>query len=144
MLFPKRSKFRKLRKGRCRGIRSKLGMQGSEVYQGSFGIKSLESARVTAKQLEACRLMLRRAMGRGAGKSVRLCVFPDLPITKKPIEVRMGKGKGNLDRWAVKVKAGQVLYELEGISLIEASKAARSAGHKFPMKTRLTTNLFRG
>ena len=93
MLQPKKYKFRKCQKGRAWSIRSSLGLYGHEVRFGNYGIKAVDSGRITAHQLESCRLMLRWILGRGSDKAIWLRVFPDLPITKKPAEVRMGKGK---------------------------------------------------
>ena len=143
MLQPKKYKFRKCQKGRTRSIWSSLGLYGHEVRFGSYGIKAVDSGRVTAHQLESCRLMLRWILGRGLDKAIWLRVFPDLPISKKPAEVRMGKGKGNVDKWAVRIKRGQILYEMRGISNHDAIKSVKNLNSKLPIKVSLAVNSFR-
>ena len=143
MLQPKKYKFRKCQKGRAWSIRSSLGLYGHEVRFGNYGIKAVNSGRITAHQLESCRLMLRWILGRGLDKAIWLRVFPDLPITKKPAEVRMGKGKGNVDKWAVWIKWGQILYEMRGISNHDAIKSVNNLNSKLPIKVRLAVNHFR-
>ena len=110
MLQPKRTKFRKQQKGRNRG----LALRGSKVNFGEFGLKSVERGRLTARQIEAARRAMTRHIKRGGKIWIR--IFPDKPITKKPLEVRMGKGKGNVEYWVSVIKPGRILYEIEGIS----------------------------
>ena len=129
MMQPKRTKYRKQMKGRNRG----LALTGNKVSFGEFGIKSTELGRITARQIEAARRVISRSMARGGKMWVR--IFPDVPVTKKPLEVRMGSGKGNVEFWAAKVQPGRMLYELEGITETEAREAFRLAGAKLPVKT---------
>jgi large subunit ribosomal protein L16 len=129
MLQPKRTKFRKMHKGRNRG----LATRGSKVSFGEYGLKSVERGRVTARQIEAARRAMTRHIKRGGRVWIR--VFPDKPISKKPLEVRMGKGKGNPEYWVSLVKPGHVLYEMEGVTETVAREAFRLAGAKLPVKT---------
>ncbi len=129
MLQPKRTKFRKMHKGRNRGLASR----GNKVSFGEFGLKTVERGRITARQIEAARRALTRHIKRGGRVWIR--VFPDKPISKKPLEVRMGKGKGNPEYWVSLVKPGHVLYEMEGVSEDIAREAFRLAGAKLPVKT---------
>ncbi|GBE06936.1 50S ribosomal protein L16 [bacterium BMS3Bbin11] len=129
MLQPKRTKFRKMHKGRNRGLASR----GNKVSFGEFGLKTTERGRVTARQIEAARRAMTRHIKRGGRIWIR--VFPDKPISKKPLEVRMGKGKGNPEYWVSLVKPGHVLYEMEGVSEEIAREAFRLAGAKLPVKT---------
>lgn len=129
MLQPKRTKFRKMHKGRNRGLASR----GNKVSFGEFGLKTIERGRITARQIEAARRALTRHIKRGGRVWIR--VFPDKPISKKPLEVRMGKGKGNPEYWVSLVKPGHVLYEMEGVSEEIAREAFRLAGAKLPVKT---------
>lgn len=129
MLQPKRTKFRKQFKGRNRG----LSNRGSKVSFGDFGLKVVERGRITARQIEAARRTVSRAIKRG-GK-VWLRVFPDKPITQKPLEVRQGKGKGNVEYWVALVQPGKVLIEVEGIPEELAREAFKLAAAKLPMKT---------
>ncbi|GMR05824.1 MAG: 50S ribosomal protein L16 [Gammaproteobacteria bacterium] len=129
MLQPKRTKFRKMHKGRNRGLASR----GNKVSFGEFGLKTTERGRVTARQIEAARRAMTRHIKRGGRIWIR--VFPDKPISKKPLEVRMGKGKGNPEYWVSLVKPGHVLYEMEGVSENIAREAFRLAGAKLPVKT---------
>ncbi|HUS23737.1 MAG TPA: 50S ribosomal protein L16 [Candidatus Binatia bacterium] len=129
MMQPKRTKFRKQRKGRNRG----LALTGNEVSFGEFGLKSTELGRITARQIEATRRVISRHLGKGGKMWIR--IFPDVPVTKKPLEVRMGSGKGNVEYWVARVQPGKMLYEVEGISEIEARNAFRLAGDKLPVKT---------
>jgi len=129
MLQPKRTKFRKQHKGRVKG----LATRGSSIEFGSFGIKSLEPGRLTARQLEAARVALTRAMKREGQVWIR--IFPDKPITKKPAEVRMGKGKGAPEYWVAVVKPGTILFEAGGVSIQTAQEALRLAAQKLPMRT---------
>jgi len=129
MLQPKRTKFRKMHKGRNRG----LAQRGSKVSFGEYGLKTTERGRITARQIEAARRALTRHIKRGGRVWIR--VFPDKPISKKPLEVRMGKGKGNPEYWVSLVKPGHVLYEMEGVTEDIAREAFKLAGAKLPVKT---------
>ena len=129
MLQPKRTKFRKMHKGRNRGLASR----GNKVSFGEYGLKTVERGRITARQIEAARRALTRHIKRGGRVWIR--VFPDKPISKKPLEVRMGKGKGNPEYWVSLVKPGHILYEMEGVSEDIAREAFRLAGAKLPVKT---------
>ena len=128
MLQPKRTKYRKQMKGRNRG----LALTGNKVSFGEFGMKSTELGRITARQIEAARRVITRYVQRGGKLWIR--IFPDVPVTKKPLEVRMGSGKGNVEYWAAKVQPGRMLYELEGVPETEAREAFRLAGAKLPVK----------
>lgn len=130
MLQPKRTKFRKMQKGRNRG----MALRGSSVSFGQYGLKCLELGRVTARQIEAARRALTRFMKRAGQVWIR--IFPDVPITKKPLEVRMGKGKGNVEYWVALVKPGSVLFEMEGVEPEVAKEAFRLAASKLPVKTK--------
>ena len=129
MMQPKRTKYRKQMKGRNRG----LALTGNKVSFGEFGMKSTELGRISARQIEAARRVITRYVARGGKLWIR--IFPDTPVTKKPLEVRMGSGKGNVEYWAAKVQPGKMLYELEGISEIDAREAFRLAGDKLPVKS---------
>ena len=129
MLQPKRTKFRKMFKGKNRG----LAQNGNKVSFGEFGLKATERGRVSARQIEAARRAMTRAVKRGGKIWIR--VFPDVPISSKPLEVRMGKGKGNVDYWVSKVQPGSMLYEMEGVSEELAREAFRLAANKLPIKT---------
>lgn len=129
MLQPKRTKFRKMFKGKNRG----LAQNGNKVSFGEYGLKSTERGRVTARQIEAARRAMTRAVKRGGKIWIR--IFPDVPISSKPLEVRMGKGKGNVEYWVSKVKPGTMLYEMEGVSEELAREAFRLAANKLPVKT---------
>ena len=131
MLQPKRTKFRKMHKGRIRGE----AKGGSDLNFGSFGLKAVEPERITARQIEAARRAMTRQMKRQGRVWIR--IFPDVPVTAKPIEVRMGKGKGSVDRWTAKVKPGRVMFELDGVSEDIAREALRLAAMKLPIKTRV-------
>ena len=130
MLQPKRTKFRKSQKGRVRGVATR----GHEIDFGSFAIKSLEPGRITARQIEAARIAVTRFMKREGQIWIR--VFPDKPLTKKPAEVRMGKGKGNLEFWAAVVKPGRILFEVDGVSESVARASLALAAGKLPIKTK--------
>ena len=130
MLAPKRIKFRKVQKGRMRG----KAYRGGEVSHGQFGLKAMEPGRITARQIEAARIAMTRHVKRGGKVWIR--VFPDKPITKKPAETRMGKGKGNPEAWVAPVKRGRMLYEMEGVDPTIAREALRLAAHKLPIRTR--------
>ncbi len=129
MLQPKRTKFRKQHKGRNRG----LALAGNRVSFGEFGLKALEHGRLTARQIEAARRAITRSVKRGGKIWIR--IFPDKPITKKPLEVRMGKGKGNVEYWVALVQPGRMLYEIEGVSEELAREAFRLAAAKLPVRT---------
>ena len=131
MLQPKRTKFRKQFKGRIKGN----AKGGYSLTFGAYGLKALEPERVTARQIEATRRAITRHMKR-VGK-VWIRVFPDVPVSSKPTEVRMGKGKGSVDFWAAKVKPGRVMFELDGVSESVAREALRLAAMKLPVKTRI-------
>ena len=130
MLSPKRVRHRKVQKGRMRGI----SYRGSEVSFGDFGLQSLSPGRLTARQIEAARVAMTRHVKRGGKVWIR--VFPDKPISKKPAETRMGKGKPGPDHWVAIVKPGRMLYELDGVSEELAREAMIRAAHKLPVKTR--------
>ncbi len=130
MLQPKRTKYRKMQKGRMKGDANR----GASLAFGSFGLKSLESHWVTNRQIESARIALTRYMKREGKVWIR--IFPDKTITKKPLEVRMGKGKGAHDQWVAVVKAGRIMFELEGVSLAIAEEALRLASQKLPIKTK--------
>lgn len=129
MLQPKRTKFRKQMKGRNRG----LALAGSKVSFGDFGLKTVERGRLTARQIESARRAINRYVRRGGKIWIR--VFPDKPISKKPLEVRQGKGKGNVEYWVALVQPGKVLYEIEGVAEEIAREAFRLASAKLPVKT---------
>jgi large subunit ribosomal protein L16 len=133
VLQPKRTKFRKMFKGKNRG----LAQAGNKVSFGEFGLKATERGRVSARQIEAARRAMTRKVKRGGKIWIR--VFPDVPISSKPLEVRMGKGKGNVDYWVAKVQPGSVLYEMEGVSEELAREAFRLAATKLPIKTTFVT-----
>jgi large subunit ribosomal protein L16 len=129
MLQPKRTKFRKQFKGRNRG----LATVGNRVSFGEFGLKSIGRGRLTARQIEAARRAMTRYIKRGGKIWIR--VFPDKPISKKPLEVRQGKGKGNVEYWVAQIQPGRMLYEMEGVSEEIAREAFRLAASKLPVKT---------
>ncbi|MDJ1466711.1 50S ribosomal protein L16 [Cytophagaceae bacterium DM2B3-1] len=130
MLQPKRTKFRKMQKGRVRG----LATRGHEISFGSFAVKSLEPGWITARQIEAARISMSRTMKREGQVWIR--IFPDKPITKKPAEVRMGKGKGAPEYWVAVVKPGTILFEITGVSREIGQEALRLAAQKLPIKTK--------
>jgi len=132
MLQPKRTKFRKQQKGK--GSYNGLATRGHEITFGSFAIKALEPGWLTARQIEAARISVTRAMKREGQVWIR--VFPDKPITKKPAEVRMGKGKGAPEYWVAPVKPGTIIFEANGVTLDTASEALRLAAQKLPIKTK--------
>jgi len=129
MLQPKRTKFRKQQKGRNRG----LALSGNRVSFGEFALKATTRGQLTARQIEAGRRTITRHVKRGGKLWIR--VFPDVPVTKKPIEVRQGKGKGNVEYWVAKIQPGRVLYEMEGVSEEQARQAFRLAAAKLPVRT---------
>lgn len=130
MLQPKRTKFRKQQKGRVRGAATR----GHEISFGTFAIKTLEPAWITARQIEAARIALTRFMKREGKVWIR--IFPDKPVTKKPAEVRMGKGKGAPEYWVAPIKPGTILFESEGVPLDVAQEAMRLAAQKLPVATK--------
>ena len=130
MLQPKKVKYRKMMKGRMRG----KAYRGSDVSFVDFGLQALTGGRMTARQIEAARIAMTRHVKRGGKIWIR--VFPDKPITKKPAETRMGKGKGSPEEWVAVVRPGKVLYEMEGVSIEVAREAFRLAAHKLPFRTR--------
>ena len=129
MLQPKKTKFRKQQKGRNRG----LAFSGGRVSFGEFALKATTRGRITARQIESARRAITRHVRRGGKLWIR--IFPDVPITKKPIEVRMGKGKGNVEYWVAKIQPGRVLYEIEGVSEDIAREAFRLAAAWLPVQT---------
>jgi large subunit ribosomal protein L16 len=133
MLQPKRTKFRKVHKGRNTG----LALRGSSVAFGTIGLKSVERGRITARQIEAARRAISRRVKRGGKIFIR--IFPDKPITQKPLEVRMGKGKGSVEYWVAEIKPGKMLYELEGVPHDLAREAFVLAAAKLPLKTTIVT-----
>ena len=130
MLQPKRTKFRKMQKGRMKGN----AVRGSQIAFGSFAIKALEECWITSRQIEASRIAATRYMKREGQMWIR--IFPDKPITKKPAEVRMGKGKGAPEYWAAVVKPGRIMFELDGVPLEIAREALRLAAQKLPITTK--------
>ncbi|MFN3940817.1 MAG: 50S ribosomal protein L16 [Chitinophagales bacterium] len=130
MLQPKRVKHRRTFKGKIKGIATR----GSQITQGSFGLKTLEEAWITDRQIEAARVALTRHLKREG--QVWINIFPDKPITKKPAEVRMGKGKGAPEYWAAVVKPGRIMFEADGVSIELAQEAMRLAAQKLPVKTK--------
>jgi large subunit ribosomal protein L16 len=133
MLQPKRTKFRKQHKGRNRG----LALRGSKISFGTVGLKALEHGRLTARQIEAARRAMTRHVKRGGKIWIR--VFPDKPVTEKPLEVRMGSGKGNVEYWVAVIQPGKVLYEMEGVADDVAKEAFALAAAKLPIKTAVVT-----
>ena len=131
MLEPKKVKFRRVHRGNRRG----MSMRGNFVSFGSYGLKAIEPGWVTARQIESSRIVISRIV-RKIGK-MWIRIFPDKPVTARPAETRMGKGKGSLDHWVALVKPGRILFEIDGVSKEEAVQAFRDAGHKLPMKTKL-------
>jgi large subunit ribosomal protein L16 len=135
MLQPRRTKFRKQHKGRIRGVAS----SGNQLNFGSFGIKALEPERITARQIEAARRAITRHMKRAGRVWIR--IFPDVPVSKKPTEVRMGKGKGTPEFWAAKVKPGRIMFEIDGVPADIAREALRLGAAKLPIKTRFVARI---
>ena len=133
MLQPKNTKFRKQQKGRNRG----MALRGAKVSFGEYGLKATTRGRITARQIEAGRRALTRHAKRGAKIWIR--IFPDKPITKKPLEVRQGKGKGNVEYWVAQIKPGTMLYEMEGVDEELAREAFRLAAAKLPVRTTFAT-----
>jgi large subunit ribosomal protein L16 len=135
MLQPKKTKFRKAFKGRMNGN----AKGGTSLNFGSFGLKALEPERVTARQIEAARRAITRQMKRAGRVWIR--IFPDLPVSKKPTEVRMGKGKGSPEFWAARVKPGKIMFEIDGVGEETAREALRLGAAKLPIRTRIVTRL---
>ncbi len=135
MLQPKRTKFRKVMKGRIKGT----AKGGTTLNFGSHGLKAVEPERITARQIEAARRAITRHMKRAGRVWIR--VFPDLPVSSKPAEVRMGKGKGSPDYWAAKVHPGRIMFELDGVSDELAREALKLGAAKLPIKTRIVTRI---
>ena len=129
--MPKRTKYRKVQKGRNRG----KATRGTKVTNGEFGLQTLEAGRITSNQIEAARVAMTRFIKRGG--NVWIKIFPDKPITKKPAEVRMGSGKGAVEYWVALVKPGRVMFEMAGVPEEVAREAFRLAAHKLPVKTKL-------
>ena len=130
MLMPKRVKWRKQQRGRRRGV----AQRGSSIAFGEFGMQALEPAWITSRQIEAARVAITRSLGRGGKIWIRM--FPDKPVTIKPAETRMGKGKGAPEYWVTVIKPGRIMFEIEGVERDSAKEAMRLAGHKLPIKTR--------
>ncbi len=130
MLSPKRVRWRKQHKGRMRG----KAYRGNSVDFGTYGMLALEPGRITSRQIEAARIAINRHIKRGGKVWIR--IFPDKPITKKPAETRMGKGKGSPEYWVAVVKPGRIMFELDGVDVETAREAMRLAGHKLPIKTK--------
>ncbi len=135
MLQPKRTKFRKAHKGKIKGA----AKGGTALNFGSYGLKALEAERVTARQIEAARRAMTRQMKRAGRVWIR--VFPDLPVSKKPTEVRMGKGKGSVEYWAARVAPGRIMFEIDGVDDDTAREALSLAAAKLPIKTRIVKRL---
>lgn len=130
MLQPKRTKYRKQQKGRNRGIAGR----GTDISFGSFGLKALENGRITSRQIESARIAMTRHMKREGAVWIR--IFPDKPVTKKPQEVRMGKGKGAHDHWVALVQPGRIMFEVDGVTTQVAKEALQLAAQKLPIKTK--------
>ena len=131
MLEPKKIKYRRHHRGNRRG----MATRGNNVAFGTYGLKAMEAGWITARQIEASRIVISRIV-RKLGK-MWIRIFPDKPVTAKPAETRMGKGKGTLDYWVASVKPGRILFEIEGVDRAMAEEAFRNAGHKLPIKTKL-------
>ncbi len=138
MLQPKRTKFRKAFKGRLKGVAT----SGTSLNFGAYGLKALEPGRITARQIEATRRAVTRHMKRQGRVWIR--IFPDTPVSKKPTEVRMGKGKGSPEYWMVRIQPGKVMFELDGVSLELAQEAFERGAAKLPIKTKFITRLGEG
>jgi large subunit ribosomal protein L16 len=138
MLQPKRTKFRKQHKGRIKGV----AKGGTDLTFGSFGLKAVEPERITARQIEATRRAITRHMKRAGRVWIR--VFPDVPVSEKPTEVRMGKGKGSPEYWACKVKPGRIMFEIDGVPDSVAREALRLGAAKLPIKCRIVTRMGHG
>lgn len=130
MLMPKRVKYRKKQRGKMKG----LAQRGSTIAFGTYALKAMESGWVTSRQIEATRIAITRYIKRGGKVWIR--IFPDKPVTKKPAETRMGKGKGSPEYWVAVVRSGRIMFELEGVTFETAKEAMRLASHKMPIKTK--------
>jgi len=130
MLMPKRVKWRKQQRGRRRGVATR----GASVAFGEFGLQAVEPGWITSRQIEAARVAITRSLGRGGKVWIR--IFPDKPVTIKPAETRMGKGKGNPEYWVSVIKPGRIMFEIEGVPIANAQEAIRLAGRKLPIRTR--------
>jgi large subunit ribosomal protein L16 len=135
MLSPKRTKFRKAHKGRIHGV----AQSGAQLNFGSFGLKALQPERVTARQIEAARRAMTRHMKRQGRVWIR--IFPDVPVSKKPAEVRQGKGKGSVEYWACRVKPGRIMFEVDGVPETVAREAFALAAAKLPIKTKFVARI---
>ena len=135
MLQPKKTKYRKMHKGRIKGA----AKGGTTLTFGSFGLKATEPERVTARQIEATRRAITRYMKRSGRVWIR--IFPDVPVSKKPTEVRMGKGKGSVEYWAAKVKPGRIMFEIDGVPEDVARRALELGAAKLPVKTRIVKRI---
>ncbi len=135
MLSPKKTKFRKAHKGRIHG----LAKSGTDLAFGAYGLKALEPDRITARQIEAARRAISRAMKRQGKVWIR--IFPDVPVSKKPLEVRMGSGKGSVEYWAARVRPGRILFELDGVPEDVAREALSLAAMKLPIKTKFVARV---
>ena len=135
MLMPKRTKYRKQQRGRMKG----KAQRGSKINFGEYGLKAMEPAWITSKQIEAARVAMTRHIKRGGKVWIR--IFPDKPFTAKPAETRMGKGKGAPEYWVAVIKPGRILFEIEGVSEELAREAIRLASHKLPIKTQLVSRV---
>ena len=133
MLMPKRTKFRKMMKGRNRGYATR----GTDLTYGDFGLKAVEAGRINSGQIEAARIAMTRYVNRQA--KVWICVFPDKPISKKPLETRMGKGKGAVEEWVMNIKPGRIIFEMAGASEKIAREALTLSIHKLPFRTKIIT-----
>lgn len=133
MLMPKRVKHRKVQRGRMNG----LATRGSQVSFGDYGLKAGESGKITSRQIEAARVAIMRKVKRGGKLWIR--IFPDFPVTKKPAETRMGKGKGEPESWVARIKPGRIMFEIAGVEEDLAREAFRSASNKLPLKTKFVT-----
>ncbi len=135
MLSPKRTKYRKAFKGRIHG----MAKGGTDLNFGAYGLKAIQPERITARQIEAARRAMTRHMKRAGRVWIR--IFPDLPVTNKPAEVRQGKGKGSVEYWVARVKPGRIMFEIDGVPLDVAKRAFELAAAKLPVKTRFVTRL---
>ncbi|MGP1560645.1 MAG: 50S ribosomal protein L16 [Helicobacteraceae bacterium] len=133
MLMPKKTKFRKMQKGRSRG----KSFKGNSIEFGTVALKALSAGRINSRQIEAARIAMTRHINRQGKVWIR--IFPDKPISKKPLETRMGKGKGAVEDWVMNIKTGRILYEIAGVSDVVAKEALTIAGHKLPLLTKIVT-----
>lgn len=138
MMSPKKTKYRKMHKGRIKGV----AKGGYELNFGAYGLKAMQPDRITARQIEAARRVISRSVKRVGRVWIR--IFPDVPVTGKPAEVRMGKGKGSVEYWAARVKPGRIMFEIDGVSEEVARKAFESASAKLPIKTKFVSRVSEG